>query len=207
VLRGLRDPAAFRAAFLEVPPRERDAWLDGVLGLGEIADDETRLPSGCVPYLPCAADALLRVVEQAPVRASDVVVDVGAGVGRASAFFHLVTGAPVIGVEIQPRLARAARELASRLGLARLTFLDGDAAARTADLAQGTVFFLYCPFSGQRLANFVGGLEPLARGKSIRVACVDLPLPPCSWLVADPPSAPDLTIFRGAPIATAAAAT
>src|SRR5262249_53621813 len=119
--RGERDPAAFRAALLDVGIALRDAWVDRVLGIGEMADDE-RLPAGCVPYLPSPVDALLRVVEE--VREGDVIVDVGAGAGRAAIFLHLATGAPVIGLEIQPALVRAARELAARLGAHDVTFVE-----------------------------------------------------------------------------------
>src|SRR5215469_14927659 len=91
--RGQHDPSMFRAALLSIPPTERDAWLDLVFGLGELPDDGPELPRDCVPYLPCPVDALLRMVEQASVRPSDVFVDVGSGVGRAAALVHLLTGA------------------------------------------------------------------------------------------------------------------
>src|SRR5690348_7895460 len=95
---GQHDPSTFRVALLSVPPTERDAWLDLVLGLGELPADGPELPRDCVPYLPCSVDTLLRMVEQAPVRASDVFVDVGSGVGRAAALVHLLTGAAAIGL-------------------------------------------------------------------------------------------------------------
>ena len=83
--RGSHDRAAFRAALLRVPPATRDGWLDVVLGLGDLPNDGRELPRGCVPYVPSAVDALLRIVEQAPVRASDIFVDIGSGLGRAAA--------------------------------------------------------------------------------------------------------------------------
>jgi SAM-dependent methyltransferase len=194
--RGLDDPSRFRAALASAPPAERDAWLDLVLGLGELPDDGPALPRDCVPYLPCSVDALVRMVDQARVGASDVFVDVGAGTGRAAALVHLLTGASVIGVEIQPHLVRAARGLAARLPGSRLAWVEGDAAELTGSLTIGSVFFLYCPFSGERLAKVLAGLEPIARTRTIRVCCVDLPLPPCPWLTLEPPYAGDLAIYR-----------
>ncbi|MEO7112125.1 MAG: class I SAM-dependent methyltransferase [Polyangiaceae bacterium] len=194
--RGAHDPTSFRAAILGVPRIDRDAWLDRVLGLAEIPDDDPNLPSGCVPYLPCAVEVLLRVVEQASPQPSDVFVDIGAGLGRASAFVHLVTGASVINLEIQPQLVRAARELATRLLISKMSFIEGDATNLVTHLTSGTIFFLYCPFSGARLAQVVAGLEAIARIKTIRVCCVDLPLPTCDWLVAEGPVAGDLAIYR-----------
>jgi SAM-dependent methyltransferase len=194
--RGLQDPATFRAALLSVPPTERDAWVDLVLGLVELPDDGPELPRDCVPYLPCPVDALLRMVEQTTIRPSDVFVDVGSGVGRAATLVHLLTGAAAIGLEIQPELVRTARELAIRLLVSRLFYVEGDAAKLAGAITIGSVFFLYCPFSTDRLAKVLTNLEPIARTRMIRVCCVDLPLPPCSWLTLEPQMSGDLAIYR-----------
>ena len=170
--------------------------MDRVFGLGAPPEDGPQLPVGCVPYLPCSVDALLRLVEQAHVRASDLFVDIGAGVGRAAALVHLLTGAPAIGVEVQPALVVAARELAARLRLSDVSFVEGDAAQLAAAWAAGSVFLLYCPFSGDRLTKLLANLEPIARTRAIRVCCVDLPLPPCPWLQPMPPASLDLTTYR-----------
>jgi SAM-dependent methyltransferase len=193
--RGLRPPS-FRDALMAVPAAERDAWVDRVLGLGELPSDGRDLPSGCVPYLPCSVDALLRTVDHAPVRASDVFVDVGSGVGRAAALVHLLTGAPAVGLEIQRDLVVAARELAARLVLSRVSFVEGDALVLAERLGLGSVFFLYCPFGGERVTKLLSALEPIARTKAITICCIDLPLPPCSWLVLEPSVGPDLAIHR-----------
>ena len=63
-------------------------------------------------------------------------------------------------------------------------------------LTIGSVFFLYCPFAGERLARVLGNLEDIARTRELRVCCIDLPLPPCSWLTLDPPLAGDLAVYR-----------
>jgi len=193
--RGLHDPSRFRAALSSVPPDARDGWLDLVFDLGELPDDGPELPPGCVPYLPCSVDALLRVVEQAPVRASDVFVDIGSGLGRAAALVHLLTGASVVGLEIQPRLVVAARGLAARLLLSRISCVVGDAAMLTGYITIGSVFFLYCPFGGERLSKVLADLQPIARTRTIRICCVDLPLPPRPWLTLDA-AAGDLAIYR-----------
>jgi hypothetical protein len=120
---------------------------------------------------------------------------------------HLLTGARAIGVEVQPALVKAARELVARLRLSAVSFVEADAAKATDALAVGSVFLLYCPFSGARLAKLLGDLEPLARTRPIRLCCVDLPLPPCPWLVPTGPASVDLTIYRpnwnaGRPVAS-----
>ena len=198
---GAHDSPRFRDALLGVPPSDRDAWLDEVLGLGELPDDGPELPRGCVPYLPCPVDALLRMVEEAAVRASDVVVDVGVGVGRAAALVHLLTGAAVIGVEIQRALVVATRDLVSRLGLSRVACVEGDAATLTGFITIGSVFFLYCPFGGDRLSRVLADLQSIARTRALRVCCVDLPLPPCDWLALESRLAGDLAVYRSTVLA------
>ena len=189
-------PASFHAAITSVPPEHRDAWLDDVFGLDEIPDDGPALPRGGVPYLPCSVDALLRVIEHADVRSSDVFVDIGSGVGRAAAFVHLLTGAAAIGLEIQPSLVAASRELAARLNGLRVAPIEGDAAVLAGYMMIGSIFFLYCPFSGERLEKVLDDLEPIAYTREIRVCCVDLPLPPRPWLrLASPPS-DDVAVYR-----------
>ena len=190
------DPEAFRSALLSVAPTQRDAWLDRVLGLRDLPEDGPDLPRGCVPYFPCSVDALLRMVEQARVRSSDVFVDVGSGLGRAAAFVHLLTGAEGIGIEVQSGLVCAARDLTTRLLGSRVSFVEGDAATLTGVIEIGSVFFLYCPFSGGRLVKVLGDLEVIARTRRIRVCCLDLPLPACPWLTLESPLAGDLAVYR-----------
>jgi SAM-dependent methyltransferase len=135
-------------------------------------------------------------VEQASVRASDVFVDVGSGLGRAAALVHLLTGARAIGLEIQPALVAAARALAARLSLTELSFVEGDAIENAPALDPGSVFFLYCPFSGARLDRLLTCLEPIARARPIRICCVDLPLPPRDWLTLASSPSPALAIYQ-----------
>jgi SAM-dependent methyltransferase len=192
--RGAHDPSAFRAALMAVPPADRDAWVDRVLGLEGPPCDGPDLPRGCVPYLPAPVDVLLRVVEQAPIQPSDVFVDVGAGAGRACVLVHLLTGARVIGLEIQHALVVAARELASRVQGCRLEIIEGDAAVLAGTITPGTVFFFYCPFSGQRLAAALDGLEPIARLRPLRLCALDVPLPERPWLSPQGQTSGDLAI-------------
>ena len=175
-------PLEFRASLTSLPESERDDWLNQVFGLEVLPLDGPDLPRGCVPYLPSPVDTLLRVIDIAEVRSEDVFVDVGSGLGRATALTHFLTGAGAIGVEIQPALVRSSRELASRLNAERVSVVEGDAAELTGYLAIGSVFFLYCPFSGERLDRVLDDLESIARTRVIRVCSVDLPLPSRSWL-------------------------
>ncbi|MBM4779749.1 MAG: hypothetical protein GQE15_18750 [Archangiaceae bacterium] len=191
VLEGKATPALVRDALNSIAPRARDAWVDRLLGLEEIPDDGPALPRGAVPYLPCAIDSVLRAIDLAGVTDTDLFVDVGSGVGRVTTIVHLLTGASTLGLEIQPQLVQAAHALSSRLGLSRVKTLEGDAHP-----GEGTVFFLYCPFSGDRLNTFLDELERLRR--PVRLCCVDLPIPARPWLslLAEDQ---DVTVFTSAP--------
>jgi len=189
--------AAFRASLATVAPGDRDAWLDLVLGLEQLpVDDRAALPPGGVPYLPSPIDTLLDIADHADVQPSDVFVDVGSGVGRAAVAMHLVTGATAIGLEIQPGLVRASRELAARVGAGRVTVVEGDAAVTAGLVTTGTVFFLYCPFGGDRLAKVLADLESIARTRPIRVSCLHVPLPARPWLVLTSRPSEGLEIYR-----------
>jgi len=197
--RDLHDRAAFRRALLDVPAGDRDAWVDLVLGLGELPGDGPTLPAGGVPYLASSVDVVLQMIDEAPIRATDVFVDVGAGPGRVTALVHLLTGAGAIGLEIQPELVGVARGLIARLGLARVACIEGDAAASAGFMVVGSVFFLNCPFSGGRLAKVLDDLESIARTRPLTICCVYLPLPERDWLSREPGRSAELEIYRSAP--------
>jgi SAM-dependent methyltransferase len=189
------EPATFRAALAGIRAEERDGWLDLLLGLDELPEDEP-LPRGCVPYLPCPVATVLEAVQQAAVTGDDVFVDVGAGLGRVVALTHLLTGAGCIGLEIQPGLVRAARERAASLNLSRVRFVEGDAVDLVRSITRGTVFFLYCPFGQDRIQRVLDDLEHTARTRPIRVCCVGLPPLDRPWLAPVPTTSVDLAVYR-----------
>ncbi|MGE0791802.1 MAG: hypothetical protein AB7S26_39365 [Sandaracinaceae bacterium] len=187
----------FRRALLAEPPLARDGWVDRALGVTELSDDGGGLPRDGVPYLPAPVDALLRFADAASLATHDRVIDVGGGVGRAAAVLHLVTGARVDAIEIQPALARAARELVERNDLGeRVTIHEGDAPAMRELLASGSAFFLYCPFGPARVAATLDAIEAAARARAVRIGALDVVLPARSWLARDEERWPDLAIHR-----------
>jgi len=189
-------PDDFRAAFLDVPFLDRDAWVDAVFGLDELLPDGAELPKGCVPYLPSAVEALHCLADKVPMQSGDVWVDVGSGVGRAAVFMHLLKGVPVLGIEVQSAHLHAAKALVERLGLSDVSFVLGDVLEVEPEFARGTVFFLYCPFSGERLLRTLAMLEKVAQRRMIWVCTLDLPLPECGWIEPVLDERTDLRIYR-----------
>lgn len=195
LVRGEASPSDFRAALADVPADERDAWLDLVFDIDDLPEDDPALPRGCVPYLPCSVATVLDALREADVTGDDVFVDVGAGLGRVALLTHLVCGAGCIGLEIQPRLVKAAREHAARLNAERVRYVEGDAADLVGRAAIGTVFFLYCPFGGARLERVLDQLHDIARARQLRVCCVGMPTLDRPWLAAVSTIA-DLVVYR-----------
>jgi hypothetical protein len=176
-------------------PRERDRAVEGFLGLQE-APAAAAAPPGedLIGYQPAGVAPVVHALVEVPVGPEDVLVDLGSGLGKVALLAHLVTGCVARGIEIAPALVRGARAAAARIG-AEVHFTEDD--ARTSPLDDGTVFFLYLPFSGAALAEMVLRLEAVARRRAIVVCAlgVDARAP---WLVPRPLDAFWLTIYDSA---------
>ncbi|HEX3772570.1 MAG TPA: hypothetical protein VHV30_16945, partial [Polyangiaceae bacterium] len=107
---GLRG-AAFVAWLQGMPPGERDAAVERLLGIEEAPPQEA-LGDGRMGYMPAGIAAVMRTVLDAPIGPGDVLVDLGAGLGKVAMAVHLLTGARARGVEVQPALVAKARERA-----------------------------------------------------------------------------------------------
>ncbi|MET0794147.1 MAG: class I SAM-dependent methyltransferase [Polyangiaceae bacterium] len=193
-------PASFASALAEIPVADRDQWLDCLWDIDEIPADDPELPRGCVPYIPCDVATVLDAAQLVGLSGNDVFVDVGSGAGRAALLAHLTSGAACVGLDIQPSLVRTAQQRADKLKLSRVRFLQGDAAESIRSIAIGTVFFLYCPFNGDRLRRFLSGLEEVARRQPIRVCCVDMPALELAWLTRVPSSSLRIDVYRSSTV-------
>ena len=104
-----------------------------------------------------------------------------------------------LGIEAQRALVETARQLAAP-DAPNVDFIHGDVFDHLDALGDGTCFFLYCPFSGTRLARLAAHLDALARERPIVVATLDCTLPASALLVPDvelaPDRATDLVIYR-----------
>lgn len=182
-LRGRALVDAIRA----VPARDRDTWVDELLGLPPAPPDEP-LPRGAVPNLSCAVDDVLAMLDAVALAPTDTLVDLGAGLGRVAMLAHLVTGARAHGIELQASLVELAR--AAALALPTVTFTHADASA--VPLA-GSVFFLYAPCNGDLLRRLLARLA--AAPRPFVVATIDLPLDDVPWLRARPSTHAALAVY------------
>jgi SAM-dependent methyltransferase len=185
-----------------VAPGSRDAAVEAYLGIA----DPT---SGASPaehlhgYQPSGLAAIVQTLAAVPVTEDDVVVDLGSGLGKFLLLTRLLTGARARGVEIQRDLVERARSAARRLGL-HVDFVEAD--ARDAALHDGTVFYLYLPFTGPALARMLERLRDVAERRPIVVCALGIDLDrQAPWLRARASDSFWLTIYDSGPSPRSAA--
>jgi SAM-dependent methyltransferase len=144
-----------------------DALVQGIIWAEPAPDIVQPRHADMIPYEPTPARVVLDLVDQVPLSAHDVFYDLGAGLGHVAILAHLITGAMATGVEIEAAYCLYAQHRAAALGLSHLRFVNLD--ARDASYADGTVFFMYTPFTGELLAAVLDVLAREARRRSMIV--------------------------------------
>jgi hypothetical protein len=179
----------------------RDEFASGVLQLREPSSAEVHRGDEMVFYQPTPVRHILHLIASCALSEADVLVDLGAGLGHVVLLASMLTGARGIGIEMEPAYVRSARECARSFGLSRVLFLQQD--AREADFSDGSVFYLYTPFTGTILTDVLDRLRREGAGRPIRVCTFG----PCTWAVAKepwlkasrPPDAERITVFESCP--------
>lgn len=169
-----------------LPSADRERAVDEHLGIGDAIPPSTPPGEHLVGYHASGIEPILEIVREVPIRASDVVVDLGAGLGRVALLVHLVTGAKVRGLELQPDLVTRANAAAESCGANdAVRFELGD--VRTHDLGGGSVYFMYLPFTGPVLLEVLDRLRAIAQRRKIVVCTLGLDLDRhAPWLVRRP---------------------
>ncbi len=134
-----------------------------------------------VPYQPTPARHLFDMLRLTALTPSDVLVDLGSGLGHVPMLAAICTPARAIGIELEPAYIERARQSAQSLNLARISFLHQD--ARYADFFAGTVFYLHTPFTGSILRHVLDRLRREATIRPVRVCTYG----PCTALIAQEP--------------------
>lgn len=172
-------PPDLRAWLEALPEDARDRELEALFGIGQASDE----PPGrdLIGYHAAGVRPILHMIDAVPITEDDVFVDVGSGLGKAALLTSLVTRATVRGIEIQAPLVVRANEAAARLG-SNATFVCADARDEHAELSDGTVFFLYLPFTGEALDRVLARLKLVADDHPIVLCTLGLDLPKQRWL-------------------------
>ncbi|AKV04077.1 hypothetical protein AKJ09_10740 [Labilithrix luteola] len=172
-------PPDLRAWLDAIPEDARDRELEALFGIG-LASDESP-GRDLIGYHAAGVRPILHMIDEVPITEDDVFVDIGAGLGKAVLLTALLTGARSRGIEIQATLVARAIEAAARLG-ANASFVGGDARDEETELDDGTVFFLYLPFTGEALQRVLDRLKRVADDHPIVVCTLGLDLPKQRWL-------------------------
>jgi len=155
-----------------------DVLIGRLMSDGEMPAPTRELEPEMVEFYKTPARVVFDLVERFGVTAGDVFVDLGSGLGQVVMLVNLLTGARARGIEIEPAYCEYARGCASGLGLGDVGFITAD--AREADYSEGTVFFLYTPFTGEMMQAVLGRLKEEALRRRIRV----IPYGPCTEQVS-----------------------
>lgn len=158
-------------------PGERDAAVERLLGIeGEVS---SRAPGAeLVGHHASGVAAIVRFLHEVPLGPQDVLVDLGAGIGKVALLAALLTPARALGIEVQRDLVDRARLASSALAL-DAEFIEGDIREVPLD---GTVFYLYAPCTPRVLREVIALLREVAERRAIVVGALGIDLR-ADWLV------------------------
>jgi Methyltransferase domain len=174
-----------------------DELVSGVFRFAVPDVPKIDLSAEMVPYQPTPSRHVFDLIRLTQLTASDVLIDLGSGLGHVPLLVAICTQARTVGIELEPSYVESSRQSAEELNLDNATFLAQD--AREADLSRGTIFYLYTPFHGAILRAVLDRLRLTATTREIRV-CTFGPCTPIvdaeSWLIFDSAERGHISIFR-----------
>jgi Histone methylation protein DOT1 len=150
-----RDPLGYDAL---------DTFVNGLIGIDTEPQETRPILPGMIGYQATPARVILTFIAQVNLTGNDVFYDLGSGLGRVVMLVGLLSDAQARGIEFEPAYCTYAQQRASRLGLSQVRFINAD--ARAADLSEGTVFFMYTPFTGNILTAVLERLQQEAQARS-----------------------------------------
>ena len=142
-----------------------DLLLNGILQVASLPEPMLAQTAEMVHLEVTPARAILDMIDHVPIRPDDVFYDVGSGLGHVVILVAWLAGIQAKGVEIDPGYCQRARQLGAELRVRNAHFIQGD--ARTAAYHDGTIFFMFTPFTGQMLHTVLSRLETEARKRPI----------------------------------------
>ncbi|MGN6566911.1 MAG: class I SAM-dependent methyltransferase [Flavipsychrobacter sp.] len=157
---------------------ELDAFINGLLLDQPLPEATAERTQEMVFYQQTPARIILELIKKAQFKATDVFYDLGSGLGHIGILVHLICGIKATGIEYEPAYCNYAKACTRALNLGNIEFVNAD--ARNADYADGTVFFMYTPFTGSILQHVLNRLQEQSKKRAIRIFTYG----PCSAIVA-----------------------
>ena len=159
-----------------------DVAMDNLLGL-RIQDSERQAMNTLAQHMPTeyrgenlwlGADYvwshyedIRSTVKALSLSPDDVVYDLGSGYGRLPLYVGLTTPAKAKGIEILAERSEAAQAAKQGLGLESVDFITGNVLDQ--DISDGTVFYMFNPFSDHTFRQVADELKELAATKRITI--------------------------------------
>ena len=156
-----------------------DELIVGVLRFEETGAAIVQPTTEMVFYQSTPARHIFDLIDRTALNEHDVLVDLGSGLGHVPLLASICTRARSIGVELEPVYVDCARQSAETLNLKNVTFIQQD--ARAAKLTDGTVFYMYTPFTGNMLRAVLDSLQREGDRRDIRICTFG----PCTATVAN----------------------
>ncbi len=156
-----------------------DRILDELLGLqADVVEEQTDYatlraqypneefwPGGGFRWTPY--HMVRKMLHDLTLKETDVLYDLGSGLGRIPIYASLTTPAQCRGIEIVPERAAASEAVKEHFQIDNLEITQGSVLDQNYE--DGTVFFLFNPFSFQTLESVADTLKHIAQKKKIRV--------------------------------------
>lgn len=144
-----------------------DVFINRLFPVQSIPEPTIDREPEMVCYQKTPARIVFELVENFEFAPEDVFFDVGSGLGLVAILVHLLTGIRTIGVEVEPSFCEYARQCATELRLAGVSFINAD--ARKADYSEGTVFFMFTPFKGKIFQEVMAALRKQSQQRKITI--------------------------------------
>ena len=176
-LRGLALKSKIYEYFVDSPSTELeysdyeydnlDFLINGIFHIQDIPEETIVRDPEMVYYQKTPARIIFELADKAGFEECDVFYDIGSGLGQPTIIVNLLTGVKSKGVEFEPTFCNYANKCASELKTKNIEFIHSD--ARLLDYSDGTVFFLYTPFTGKILADVLSILHQRSKKGTIRL--------------------------------------
>ena len=144
-----------------------DVFINGLLAVKKIPEPTKALEPEMVYYQKTPARIVFELVEKIKFTKDDVFFDIGGGLGQTAILVNLLSGIAVRGIEFEPVFCKYANDCSRELNLSKVTFFNID--ARDAGYSDGTVFFMFTPFTGEMLKSVLEKLRAESLKRKIKV--------------------------------------
>jgi hypothetical protein len=144
-----------------------DVFVNGLFHFQLMPEQTKDLEPEMVYYQKTPARIVFELADKIQLSEGDVFFDLGSGPGQVAILMNLLTGITTKGVELEPAFCDHAKNCVAELNLSNVTFVNAD--ARHTDYCQGTIFFMYTPFTGDIMQNVLETLRKESLLRKIKV--------------------------------------